>query len=297
MTTITLLSPAKLNLFLHINGQLANGYHELQSLFHFLDYGDEMTFSTNDSSEVTLSCNLVELESESNLVIKAANALLMANQLSVPPIGMHIDVAKKLPLGGGVGGGSSNAATALIALNWLWQLNMNSSQLESIGNKIGADVPIFVRGETSIAEGTGEKLMPYPIEEKWYLVLTPDAHVNTAQLFSAPDLPRDTKKQLLAEIDYTGLTDEHHNDFEKLVVSKYPTVAKARNWLLEYAPSRMTGTGACVFSVFDTEAQAREVLQKLPEDMTGFVAKGCNNSPAHEQLNWHINQNLGSLTQ
>lgn len=297
MESISILSPAKLNLFLHINGRLPNGYHELQSLFHFLDYGDEMTFSVTNDQQIRLTCSDKTLENNSNLVIKAVDALIDYCQLSTPKTGLHIHIDKTLPLGGGVGGGSSNAATTLLVVNALWDLQLSQTTLENIGNQLGADVPIFVRGETSIAEGTGEKLFPYPIEEKWYLVVTPDDHVNTALLFGDPNLPRDTKKRQLNEIDYNGLTSAHHNDFEKLVMSKYPNIAKSLNWLLQYAPSRMTGTGACVFSVFDSKKQAQEVFNNLPSDMRGFIAQGCNQSPTHNQLKRLINLNYGSLTQ
>lgn len=287
MTHLKLLSPAKLNLFLHINGRLDNGYHELQTLFHFLDYGDDIDIKITQAPQIQFHCNLPELETDDNLIIKAVNALLpYRSQLDTS--GLHITLTKRLPMGGGVGGGSSNAATLLLALNKLWQLNLPQSKLEHIGNQLGADVPIFIRAETSIADGTGEQLVASPIAEKWYLVLTPDAHVNTAKLFSAPDLPRDTAKITFAEINYVGLTDCHKNDFQSLVYNQYPAVAKALDWLLEYAPARMTGTGACVFAAFDTQQQAQEIFQKLPDDLTGFVAKGLNLSPTPEQINRQI---------
>ena len=212
---LTLLSPAKLNLFLHINGRLPNGYHELQSLFHFLDYGDTMTFSESDQHLFT--CDNPELETEDNLIIKARNALVEINSLRDKPQHLqpiHIHLNKVLPMGGGVGGGSSNAATTLLALNEIWQLQLSKPQLEEIGLKLGADVPIFVRGESSIAEGVGEHLTPYPVNEAWYVVLTPDAHVNTAMLFNSDSLPRDTAKIPLSEIDYQAVDPQFKNDFE-----------------------------------------------------------------------------------
>lgn len=282
INTLKLTSPAKLNLFLHINGQLENGYHELQSLFHFLDKGDELTFERTNDGIVTLECNLSELVNEQNLIIKAANAL----KAKVPQAqdGVKINLQKVLPMGGGVGGGSSNAATTLLALNELWSLNLAHSELEVIGKSLGADVPIFVRGRSSIAEGIGEKLTDYPIDEKWYLVLTPQVHVNTALLFSSTELPRNTKKIDLCNINYTGLTPEHKNDFETLVYKNYPDVAKAIDWLLEYAPARLTGTGACVFSVFESKQEAESIFNRLPADLSGFIAQGCNISVTHQQL-------------
>lgn len=289
LNALTLTSPAKLNLFLHINGQLSNGYHELQSLFHFLDYGDELTFERTDDSLISLNCNLPELINEQNLIIKAANALKPLLTNSSTEYGVKINLNKILPMGGGVGGGSSNAATTLLALNTLWGLDLPLSELEKIGKRLGADVPIFIRGRSSIAEGIGEKLSDYPIDEKWYLVLTPDVHVNTALLFSSNELTRDTKKIKQNDIKYSGLTPDHKNDFETLVYKNYPAVAKAIDWLLEYAPARLTGTGACVFSVFESKQEAETIFNMLPADLSGFIAKGCNISLTHQQLREQLN--------
>ena len=283
-TKLSLPSPAKLNLFLHINGRLPNGYHELQSLFHFIDYGDRLDFETIDTATVSLTCNLPELETEDNLITRAAKALQPYLNKDFPTPGVKIHLHKVLPMGGGVGGGSSNAATTLLALNKLWSLNLPLSKLESIGNTLGADVPIFVRGRSSVADGTGEQMRDYQVADNWYLVLTPNAHVNTAKLFNAPDLTRDTAKIPYDDIKYDGISDRHKNDFEPLVTKNYPDVAKSLDWLLEYAPSRMTGTGACVFAEFSDEAQAQTVLKNLPNDMSGFIAKGCNVSPTHKVL-------------
>jgi 4-diphosphocytidyl-2-C-methyl-D-erythritol kinase len=289
LKSLTLTSPAKLNLFLHINGRLDNGYHELQSLFHFLDKGDELTFQLTDNGKVTLDCNLPELISEQNLIIKAVNALTPFLTEEHKHYGVSINLQKVLPMGGGVGGGSSNAATTLLALNQLWQLHLPAETLESIGKDLGADVPIFIRGKSSIAEGIGEKLFDYPIEEKWYLVLTPNAHVNTALLFNSDELPRNTTKIDLSELNYTGLSPNHKNDFETLVYKNYPAVAKALDWLLEYAPARLTGTGACVFSVFENQQEAETIFTMLPADLSGFIAKGCNISITHQQLREQLN--------
>lgn len=281
--TLTLPSPAKLNLFLHINGRLENGYHELQSLFHFIDYGDTMTFETNSTGKISLSCNIKSLETDDNLVIKAAT-LLADLRTNDSQCGVHITLTKRLPMGGGVGGGSSNAATTLLALNNLWQMGLSTAVLEQLGNTLGADVPIFIRGKSSIAEGTGDKMCTYKVHNAWYLVLTPNTHVNTKELFSHPELPRNTPKLDNNALNYRGITTDLKNDFQSLVVKKYPVIAKALQWLLEYAPSRMTGTGACVFAEFATEQQAQKVFQQLPEELTGFVAKGCNISPTHQVL-------------
>lgn len=284
MKSLTLPSPAKLNLFLHINGRMANGYHELQSLFHFLDYGDTLEFEVTESQQITLSCNLEELETDDNLIIKAAKALQILICAEKRHQGVNIKLHKELPMGGGVGGGSSNAATTLLALNVLWQLNLEQQELITIGNRLGADVPIFILGQTSIAEGTGDKFYPYPINEKWYLVLTPDAHVNTAKLFAAENLTRNTEKLVNNEIKYTGLTADFRNDFQTLVYKEYPAVAKSLDWLLEYAPARLTGTGACVFAEFDSQLQAQQTLDLLPTELSGFIAKGSNVSACHRVL-------------
>ena len=318
---LKLLSPAKLNLFLNINRRLDNGYHELQSLFHFIDFGDDMTFEAySDESQFRTSkealkqtnlegweledwelagkaafnCNLPELETNSNLVFKAMQALsrfLKAkfgennfNKKLLSLDFIKISLTKRLPMGGGVGGGSSNAATTLLALNSLWELGLSLDELREVGLMVGADVPIFIFGQTAIADGVGEKLTSYPIKEKWYLVLTPNQHVNTAELFSSPHLPRNSPKLPLDEIKYQGIAPQFKNDFEKLVYNQYPTVAKAMDWLLEYGPARMTGTGACVYAEFATQDEANEIYQQLPVDLTGFVAKGCNISPTHQTL-------------
>ncbi len=280
-TKLSLPSPAKLNLFLHINGKLANGYHELQSLFHFLDFGDTLDYELTTNSEINLACNLAELENDDNLIVKAAKSLQPLISKNSQYQGVNIKLHKVLPMGGGVGGGSSNAATTLLALNHLWQLDLSQQELIKIGNQLGADVPIFILGKTAIAEGTGDKFYPYPIQEKWYLVLTPDVHVNTAKLFSAEDLPRDTLKLDNSAIKYSGLTADFRNDFQTLVYKDYPAVAKALDWLLEYAPARLTGTGACVFAEFDTQQQAQQILDLLPTELKGFIAKGSNVSACH----------------
>ena len=283
--SLTLPSPAKLNLFLNINGRLPNGYHELQSLFHFLDHGDELTFTLTKQKKVDFSCNNKALETDDNLVIRAVNALKPYLSEKFLYQGVNIHLHKVLPMGGGVGGGSSNAATTLLALNHLWQLGLSELQLLSLGAQLGADVPIFIKGQTSIAEGTGDKLFHYPINEKWYLVLTPEQHVNTAELFGSSDLPRDTAKLKNEDIHYQESSPEFVNDFETLVYKRYPAVAKALDWLLEYAPARLTGTGACVFAAFNSQQQAQDVYKKLPVELSGFVAKGNNTSSTHIKLN------------
>ncbi len=266
-------APAKLNLFLHVNGRRPDGYHELQTLFIFLDHGDWLEFEPlADTDLLTLSPAIPGVPDEQNLIIRAARLL----QRRLPsPMGAHIRLEKVLPMGGGIGGGSSDAATTLVALNHLWQAGLGEDELAELGVQLGADVPVFVRGRAAFAEGVGEKLQPVEVPSAWYLVLKPDCHVATAAVFQDPDLPRNTPRMTLHNL----LEGVWKNDCELLVKKRHPEVANALGWLLEYAPSRMTGTGACVFAQFEDEVAARKVLARVPEGWDGFVAKGENISP------------------
>lgn len=290
-TTLILPSPAKLNLFLHICGRLDNGYHQLQTLFQLLDYGDELEFEvhtfkehtlkahTNDANDVpfVLNSDILGLETKDNLIYQAAQLLLplRKNQSKI-----SVTLHKKLPLGGGIGGGSSNAATALLALNKLWECDLPLHALAKLGLKLGADVPVFVNGKTAFATGVGEQLQSTELEEKFYLVATPKVHISTAEVFAHPALPRNTP--MLDTLQYEF--DHTRNDCEILVCNMHSQVASLLQWLLHYAPSRMTGTGASVFAVFPTEAKAQKVLRNLPNTATAFVAKGVNQSPLHAAL-------------
>lgn len=266
-------APAKLNLFLHINGRRADGYHELQTLFQFIDCCDQLDFRVTQTPELILHSNMSAVVADSdNLILRAAKSLQQATGY---PGGAEIWLEKRLPMGGGLGGGSSDAATTLVALNQLWNTQLSNDELAAIGLKLGADIPVFIRGFAAFAEGVGERLQAVTPTEFWYLVIAPDAHVSTAAVFQDPLLPRNTPK---LGID-TLMSQPWANDCQDLVVSKYPQVAKALGWLLEYAPSRMTGTGACVFGEFSSQQQALAALAKLPSDMQGFVAKGMNISP------------------
>ncbi|GAD77345.1 4-(cytidine 5'-diphospho)-2-C-methyl-D-erythritol kinase [Vibrio azureus] len=270
-------SPAKLNLFLYINGQADNGYHELQTLFQFVDHGDDLSIQTNQSGQITLSPNIEGVPLENNLIWKAATAL---QRYANCPYGADIKINKILPMGGGIGGGSSNAATTLVALNYLWQLNLSDDQLAEIGLRLGADVPVFVRGFAAFAEGVGEILSPAEPEEKWYLVVRPNVSIATADIFSHPDLTRNTPKRSLE----TLLNATNVNDCEKIVRMLYPEVDKQLSWLLQYAPSRLTGTGSCVFAEFASKAEAEAILHQLSDNVSAFVARGCNVSPLKETL-------------
>ncbi|WP_318521937.1 4-(cytidine 5'-diphospho)-2-C-methyl-D-erythritol kinase [Photobacterium leiognathi] len=273
-------APAKLNLFLYITGQRPNGYHDLQTLFQFVDYGDTLTITPRRDNQILLTPAIEGVKTEDNLIYRAAEALRQAANCD---LGADIHIDKILPMGGGLGGGSSNAATTLVALNHLWQTNLSVDELAEIGLKLGADVPVFVRGTSAFAEGVGEKLQPAEPEEKWFLVAKPDISIATVDIFTHPDLPRNTKKRSLEAL----LRGVYENDCEKIVRSLNPEVDQALSWLLEYAPSRLTGTGACVFSEFNTQEEANAILKILPDWLHGFVAKGVNTSPLMTALAAH----------
>ncbi len=270
-------SPAKLNLFLYITGRRANGYHDLQTLFQFLDHGDELTITANSSGNITLSPALADVALEDNLIYKAAMALKNAAQ---SPLGADIQLHKVLPMGGGIGGGSSNAATTLVALNYLWQTGLSDDQLAEIGLALGADVPVFTRGFAAFAEGVGEELSAVEAEEKWYLVIRPAVSIATKDIFTHPQLVRNTPKRDLASL----LATPYENDCEKIVRSLYPEVDKQLSWLLQYAPSRLTGTGSCVFAEFSSRKDAQAVFAQLSDNVLAFVAQGRNVSPLRKTL-------------
>ncbi len=266
------LSPAKINLFLHITGQRADGYHELQTAFQFLDYCDVLSFEHEFDSEIQLLTPIAGVEHEDNLIVKAARAL--QNYVGIKR-GALIAIEKRLPMGGGLGGGSSNAATTLLALNQIWGCGLSRDQLAEIGLVLGADVPIFIFGHAAWAEGVGEKLTPVSPPEPWYLVVCPDCHVSTAKIFSSPELTRDCKSIKMSRF----LSGEGRNVCEDIVKKDYPPVAKALDWLSNFSRPMMTGTGACVFAAFDSKEQAQAVMSQMPSEWQGFVAKGCNQSP------------------
>ena len=276
-------SPAKLNLFLYITGQRADGYHTLQTLFQFLDYGDTIDIALRSDDEIHLLTPVEGVAHEDNLIVRAARLLMTtASESNRLPkgIGADISIEKRLPMGGGLGGGSSNAATVLVALNHLWQCGLSVDELAAIGLTLGADVPVFVRGHAAFAEGVGEILTPVEPKEKWYLVAHPGVSIPTPVIFKDPDLPRNTPKRSIE----TLLKCEFGNDGEVIARKRCREVDAALSWLLEYAPSRLTGTGACVFAEFDTESRARQVLEQAPEWLKGFVAKGVNLSPLQRAL-------------
>ena len=275
-------SPAKLNLFLYITGRRADGYHDLQTLFQFLDYGDSLDIEPRNDDAIRLLTPVPGVADEDNLIVRAARMLAAKARDNGfrGPLGADIAVEKQLPMGGGLGGGSSNAATTLVALNHLWKTGFSDEQLAELGVTLGADVPVFVRGRAAFAEGVGEVLTFVEPEEKWYLVAHPGESISTPVIFNDPELPRNTPKRSLD----TLLKCEFRNDCEVIARKRFRKVDAALSWLLEYAPSRLTGTGACVFAEFNTESAARQVLKQAPEWLHGFVARGVNRSSLHQAL-------------
>ena len=281
MNSLTLPSPAKLNLFLHILGRRTDGYHELQTLFQFLDYGDEITFTARNDGRIVLTDSLPGVQNRDNLIYRAASALAGARARAVP--GATISAVKKLPMGGGLGGGSSNAATTLLALNRLWGLDISLPRLAEIGLGLGADVPVFVHGHSAWGEGVGEKLTPANPAEDWFVVLKPACDISTGEIFSEQGLTRNTPRIKIAPA-FEGDTSRYRNDCEDVVRRLYPEVHQSLEWLAQFGPARLTGTGACIFGRFPTESKARKVWANKPSGINGFVAKGVNTSPLHQEL-------------
>ena len=266
-----------INLFLHITGRRADGYHLLQTVFQFIGCCDELDFSVREDGVIRRLNEVDGVAEVDDLTVRAACSL---QQFSGTALGADIRINKRLPMGGGLGGGSSDAATTLVALNQLWGLGLSVDQLASLGLKLGADVPVFVRGQAAWAEGVGEDLLPIELDEPWFVVLVPACHVSTAEIFALPELTRDAQSLKMPAF----LEGQGQNVCEEVVRKHYPDVDKALNWLAQYSQPRMSGTGACVFAPFANEADARQVLQQLPEQWRGFVAKGLNRSPLLDRL-------------
>ena len=297
-------APAKLNLMLRVVGRRPDGYHLLQTVFRFIDYGDTLRFRVRDDGVIARVNQVPGVPHEADLCVRAARLL---QQISGTRLGADIQLDKRLPVGGGLGGGSSDAATTLLALNGLWKTCITRSQLLDFSVKLGADVPVFVFGKNALAEGIGEQLQALELPPAWYVVLCPPVAVPTAAVFSHPDLKRDSKKVTLQGFSGAGSAAKDAlfiNDLQPLVVRLYPQVARHLAWLTEYTaqincaqhaahssalyaaqssarrgPALMTGSGACVFASFGSEAAARRVIAQLPADMQGFVAQGLSHHP------------------
>ena len=274
-TTLTCPAPAKLNLFLHVVGRRPDGYHSLQTLFRFIDFGDTLHFMLRKDGVVCRVSELDGVPQEQDLCVRAARLLQQECRCS---LGVDITLEKRIPLGGGLGGGSSDAATTLLALNKLWQLGLPRTRLMQIGLKLGADVPVFIFGENAFAEGVGEQLQAYPLPDAWYVVLFPPVHVSTAEVFAHPQLTRDTISLRIRGLSLAAL----HNDLQPVVCRMYPEVAQHLDWLGKFAQARMTGSGACVFAEFASEEQAQTVLSQLPGGMRGIVARGLPYHPLRD---------------
>lgn len=286
-------APAKLNLMLHITGQREDGYHELQTIFQFIDFADELKFKLREDDSIVRHCDNFSVPENEDIIVRAVVMLREKYRQSNPSIdkkfGVEITLKKNIPMGAGLGGGSSDAATTLVALNKLWQLQFSIDDLAEIGLCLGADVPVFVRGFAAFAEGIGERLSPVSPQENWYVVLIPPVHVSTKEIFCNPQLTRDCSAIKLCDLS----RHELRNVCTPVVVESYPLVQQAIDIVNNYSTAHMSGTGASVFAGFDTRAHADDVLQRIKQDpLSGswfsFVAKGLNQSPLYHFMNTQI---------
>ena len=277
MQMLTLPAPAKLNLMLHITGRRADGYHELQTLFQFLDYGDELVLRPREDGQIRLLTELPGVDHDSNLIVRAARLLQRESGCA---LGADIQLTKRLPMGGGIGGGSSDAATTLVGLDHLWNTRLGEDRLAELGLNLGADVPVFVRGRAAFAEGVGERLQPVDLPEPWFLVIAPQVSVSTAEIFADPELTRNTPAITVRSL----LAGGGHNDCQPVVERRYPEVRNALSLLNKFVPASMTGTGACVFGSFPSWDDADKVARQLPASLPSFVARGRNVSMLHRTL-------------
>jgi 4-diphosphocytidyl-2-C-methyl-D-erythritol kinase len=274
------LAPAKINLFLHITGQRADGYHTLQSVFQLLDYYDTLHLKKNASADIIRVNDIDGVPANQDICTLAAQAL---QQHTGCRLGVSYQLEKRIPMGGGLGGGSSDAATMLLALNHLWQLKLSRAELMQIGLTLGADVPVFIFGETAWAEGIGEVLRPVEVPknhaEQYYVVLTPHVHVSTAQIFANSSLTKDTKPLKIADFSRGTLLKQFKNDLEKTVCALFPAVAATLEWLNQFGEARMSGSGASVFVLVESKQKAEELIATKPAHTSGFMAKRLYRHP------------------
>jgi 4-diphosphocytidyl-2-C-methyl-D-erythritol kinase len=273
-------APAKLNLFLHVTGRRADGYHLLQSVFQLIDRGDVLHFATRDDAQIRRSTELAGVPEESDLIVRAAKLLqtAAAEKNLNKNFGADIAIEKNLPMGGGLGGGSSDAATTLLALNHLWQVGLTRAELMALGLQLGADVPFFIFGQNAFAEGVGEALVPVETPDRWFVVIEPGVSVPTQKIFSSSELTRDTKPVKIS--DFSGAQDCFgKNDLQVVAEKLFPPVAEAIKWLRQYGDARMTGSGACVFCPFEQEQQADAVLVTVPTHWKAWKAKAIKHHP------------------
>jgi 4-diphosphocytidyl-2-C-methyl-D-erythritol kinase len=271
-------APAKLNLMLHVVGRRQDGYHELQTVFQLIDLCDRIEISVRTDGTIVRTAGPPGVPEHMDLVVRAAKAL---QQTSGTRLGAEIAIRKRIPMGGGLGGGSSDAATTLVALNKLWKTGYSTAQIAEFGGALGADVPVFVAGKSAWAEGTGEKLTPVSLgADSWYVVLFPGVAVPTAAVFQAPELTRNSPPTTMRGFLETG----GRNDCEPVVRARFPVVGEALDWLGQHAPARLTGTGSCVFAKFSRPEDAERVAARVPDTWRAWVARGLDSSPLVEEL-------------
>lgn len=281
--SLTLPSPAKLNRMLHIVGRREDGYHSLQTLFQFVDLCDHLAFTPRNDGEIHLTSEVEGVRHDDNLVVRAARLL---QRHSGTHLGVTLAIDKQLPMGGGLGGGSSNAATVLVGLNYLWQLNLPLDELAHLGLELGADVPVFVHGHSAWAEGVGEQLTAVTLDTPWFVIIHPGISVSTPGVFQDPQLTRDSRPITMARA-LQGGASKWRNDCEAVVKERYPPIAEALFWLAQHAPSRLTGTGACLFAGFETQQAAQAIAQLAGQRWPTWVARGLNTSPLHDALGYY----------
>jgi 4-diphosphocytidyl-2-C-methyl-D-erythritol kinase len=268
-------APAKINLFLHVVAKRSDGYHDLQTVFQFLDYGDDMFFDVRSDDRIQRTYDFGFCE-ESDLCLRAARLL---KKYAAKNVGVDIGLVKRLPMGGGLGGGSSNAATTLIALNQLWNVHLSREELAELGLSLGADVPVFVMGKAAWAEGVGERLSPIDLLEPWYLVLNPQINVPTGQIFSHKRLTPTPQMMKIRALEKGVDSSFGENQLEAIVRAEYPAVNALLEWLSQYGKPRMCGSGGSVFMPLESKQHGLNLLTSKPLDSIGFVAKGLNNHP------------------
>jgi len=272
-------APAKLNLFLHVIGRRADGYHNLQTAFRLIDLADTLRFGARADGKVTLRRPLAGVPPEQDLCLRAA---VLLKQATGHQGGVEIELDKRIAIGGGLGGGSSDAATTLVVLNHLWRLGLKRAELQQLALELGADVPVCVFGENAFAEGIGEQLTPLVLPAAWYLVLVPPVRVPTAAVFAAPELTREAKPIRITAF-FDGLKQRAlRNDLEPVVSKRYPEVARHLAWLKQHGEARLSGSGACVYAEFSTATAAQAAHAQLPQAMRGIVARGLERHPLHK---------------
>jgi 4-diphosphocytidyl-2-C-methyl-D-erythritol kinase len=270
-------APAKLNLFLHVTGRRADGYHELQTLFQLVDLCDSIAIAVREDGAIGRPAGVPAVTEAADLAVRAAHLLKKATGSH---LGATLKVSKRIPLGGGLGGGSSDAATVLLALNELWGTGVSVPELAGLGLALGADVPVFVQGSSAFGEGLGERLTPVTLPAKWYTIIHPGVGVSTREVFQSPELTRNSPVSTIrALLDSGG-----RNDCEGVVRTRAPEVAEALDWLAQFAPAHLTGTGSCVFAAYESAPLAERLAARVPDRWISFVARGLNISPVHERL-------------